>query len=784
MNKIKLFGLLMFVAVVQSIWAMSDYKVQDGKLIIGVPGGETNRFDSANWLATLTDNLVTDVLKEGDGGLVMDADISAYSGAIHITNGTWRVVDSKGLGQLQGGGAVYVTSGATLEGKSSEKSGIQFPGKTIYFEGRGKNGIGALVIDCSANQQAATWGSTMVMTGDAFINGLNDWHYYFNTVTLNMQGHTLTLNNYGLKPKQRGRLIVCRELTIQNPGTIELINKTGLQLYDRNTFNGSADNRLVVRDSAYIQGSEMRGYYKWTLDWQSAGTNNFGELNQYSNYPRNTWEGPVVLRRQMAINANPTAVLSGSVSGAGGLTVKASGSSAAELVLNCPTNSFLGGVTTTNVVVRAVSGAIPADGGTLQVVNADLPLDDVAPYALPTGVVSVATANVVSNGVGSWKRFVKTGDGRMDYKSRVGAEELSVEGGSFHLQGTGEDTWMAGVVEGIGYYSEREDAYSDMASRLVYRTSIQSYPQHLYTSYGHADRKSQTWCEIPSNRGGYLICYTGYLWNRKSTNVTWTFAGTLGAQSILVIDGTTVFHNVNTKICSHENVVLTPGAHSFYIANASKINDGGTSNSPTNMTWNKKGIMYDPRGRNSTNEADYSQLKNPTDGSLPILTWCKPGEVTVTPVPDKIFDRAVVISGGTATNVADYALFSKMSFASGTTVDFSGLAYGIDGLGGIPTVLHSDGLSVSEKWTVDVADILAGRKLSGVPLAFGDDAELVITQSVRPRNGSWVIAESTEDIVGNLAIKDELLLREWRVTVSGRQVILSRQGPGMVLIVR
>ena len=253
-------------------------------------------------------------------------------------------------------------------------------------------------------------------------------------------------------------------------------------------------------------------------------------------------------------------------------------------------------------------------------------------------------------------------------------------------------------------------------------------------------------------------------------------------QSIVVIDGNRVFVNSNTKICSRANVVLTPGAHPFYIANAAQINDGGRTKSPTNMVWTNAGIRYDPQGRFSLNESDYMELKNPTDGSLPILTWCKPGETVATPVADKILDRAVVVSGGTATNVADYAFFSKMSFASGTAVDFNGNAHSLDELRGIPSVSNADRLKVGNKWTVDVADVLADRRLLVAALEFGPDAELAITQSVRPGNGSWVIAESSEDIAGSLTVKDETLAREWDVRIVGRQVVLTRQR-GVVLIV-
>ena len=90
-------------------WATADYYAIDGStLTITVPQNITENFDTS-FLANVTGNAVTDIVKEGDGTLVMNSNISAYAGTIHVNHGVWVLVDANSLGSLTGGGVFVAT---------------------------------------------------------------------------------------------------------------------------------------------------------------------------------------------------------------------------------------------------------------------------------------------------------------------------------------------------------------------------------------------------------------------------------------------------------------------------------------------------------------------------------------------------------------------------------------------------------------------------------------------------------------------------------------------------
>ncbi|HPS07520.1 MAG TPA: autotransporter-associated beta strand repeat-containing protein [Kiritimatiellia bacterium] len=101
--------------------------------------------------------------------------------------------------------------------------------------------------------------------------------------------------------------------------------------------------------------------------------------------------------------------------------------------------------------------------------------------------------------------------------------------------------------------------------------------------------------------------YSGYLWNRGTTNVAWTFRGTFDDNVRLVIDGDQQINAGQTEV--RKNVTLKPGPHAIEI----RFGDGTGNVGPSSGLG---GLTYDPLGRNSGNAADYLLLTDPGDGSL------------------------------------------------------------------------------------------------------------------------------------------------------------------------
>ena len=200
----------------------SSYEIVDGVLKITVPEGKTNDVASTE-LSPLLDNTVKSVEKYGRGSIVMNMDLTAYTGDIHIKEGTWRVVDSKGLGKLSGTskadnvGKVYVSDGATLEAKCAEVP--KYQGKQIHVSGYGVDGNGALLVSGDIESYGgATWGSNLILEGDTYANSITKRKHIGITIKpiIPTEDGSLSTDTISLFQEERGiiHLLFSPELTI------------------------------------------------------------------------------------------------------------------------------------------------------------------------------------------------------------------------------------------------------------------------------------------------------------------------------------------------------------------------------------------------------------------------------------------------------------------------------------------------------------------------------------------------------------------------------------------
>jgi len=138
---------------------------------------------------------------------------------------------------------------------------------------------------------------------------------------------------------------------------------------------------------------------------------------------------------------------------------------------------------------------------------------------------------------------------------------------------------------------------------------------------------------------------------------------------------------------------------------------------------------------------------------------------------------------------ADLPHFDEMRFAPGTTLDLNGNAYVASTLSGFPTVTSSaedasaaPSLTITNRFVVNAADIVAGKKLSlAMPLTFGANAGVTVTNlAALARGFSYVLAEVTGE--GN-AITAASGFRQRRELDSSKwDLMLSSDGKTLLLV--
>jgi autotransporter-associated beta strand protein len=168
------------------------------------------------------------------------------------------------------------------------------------------------------------------------------------------------------------------------------------------------------------------------------------------------------------------------------------------------------------------------------------------------------------------------------------------------------------------------------------------------------------------NQSTYI--YTGYIWNRAQTNVTWTFFEHFDDTVWLRIGDTTVLSDTGAGTVTMNQITLAPGSHPFEIrfgqatgavgsSNTSAWPNNNTANSVQEMSWGADWL-----GRYTTVKGNYEIPIDPGDGSLFTLT--ADGETVYT-------DNTVHVLEGTL-KVGPDADFSgaALETADGATFDF------------------------------------------------------------------------------------------------------------------
>ena len=776
----------------------SPYEIEGTVLKITVPEGVTNEVEVSE-LVCANDNTVTEIRKLGRGGFLMNdkTAIPNYAGDIYVDQGTWIVASSNALGKLdvnnkgENTGKVYVADGASIDLASNDRY-LNNKGKKITIKGHGVSGNGALTISVNAaNYYNQTLGNNLVLTGDSSIWMPNNFNLYLLDSNIDLAGYKLTVKGDGASS---GNIVVGNEATVKS-GTLEFVNKGGVVLQASTAFDD--DCNLVFKDESKL-AVKMSGRYDAPIIWDSTGVVRSDAVGKGDII--NTWHGPVRLDKTMkvGISKNGTFSLAGKVEGAGGLDMYWAAETKPEIPTNVVTlanagSTFEGGVSVRDLIVNVnENGAVPAEGGVFALTNSIANFDTPKNYALPDGVIHVDgdVERSVSGGLGKWKTIVKTGTGTVNYDSSIGAEMLELREGVLKVS---QQTVFAGLIEGVEYFTDMIDEQGNVVKagvnisssnaandEIVYTNEVVMSPYLM-----NAEMKSYWTTHRPvwdteKTIKAHCTTYSGYIWNRSSENVNWTFACNVANLVVFHFDGQKMFSHTggSDKEIAKVTINVAPGAHSFRIGNHSKYytkngvpedkTEGGMSGKST--PWKGMGFRWDPLGRDTTDPANFVILEDPGDGSL--FTWAIPGEDVFYPGTEDLIEPAK---------------FDLVKFTGGT-LHLNGVTNTVSEVEGLPNMAGTGKLIIENKWTIDAADLADKAKSDGLSLAFGEDVELVINKNraVKSSNGTyeWTVFESEDDISGSISVKDSEMAKRWRVKISGKTVKLKYYPAGIVIIVR
>ena len=728
-------------------------------------------------VADLTGNVYDDIVVAGNGRILFDTDISAYTGTIHVSSGAQAVVKAlNGLGAISG--KVYVADGGALisDARGFTANTFTMQKSEIHLSGSGPDGVGALVGRADASQRGTgIWGGNVkfVLDGDALIatrvsNGsVIDFPKQSPSATvvnLDMHGHTLTL-------APRGCYLPVR-MVVGNPGHIVVSNST-LSINNIVRLNGSSANTFTFKDGGTASFFNMNeeNQAPWTLVFDSSQA--LGAEQKDSR-----WDGPVSLLRDMTIRAkatssngtyfNPALHLYGPIDGAHKFSFMAERPDLQEghLYLYSDSSTFSGGMfmgAKTYLHVMS-NGAVPSAGGTLALSNAVLDVQADS-CVLPSvdcfcsGACTFPYRQTLPGRIAG--TFTKRGGGALEYGFPSSMGGIDLKAGTLKVANV-PTAWYAGVYEGntniakwwasgdtttaVAFFDGRATITNEVQFSVRWSTQSASFPSNGACTY-------DGWLYCPANEAG-----------------TWRFATFIKTTGILYIDGVGVTTRQTTDELHFGNASMTEGWHHFIFrigrnslntgpnTNVAKVFEGSANiteqvDSDVRAAWAASGLGLavckdsEKALAKTTNVVDFSAFPvDPGDGS--VLRLVEPGSAAEAALEAEFLAHRMVGSLVAATN---------------TVLDLCGAPLFVGCVTGFPTVVHTDipawlagstpNLTVTNSWTASAEGIAAGAAftVTGGALTFAEGTTLRVPDSRAlpdTHGGSIAVATATGGIAG------------------------------------
>lgn len=788
----------------------------DGKVLTVTVGmGAEDTFDATTLLGNVSS--VTNFVKAGFGLLDFpeSVDLSSYSGAVRIEQGTYRISCSNQVGDVSSGngGVVRICAGGALELRPiGTKNMIRFPKKTFCLNGAGPTGEGCVIYNprSGIDQEGPSLGNVIEIESDALVSVTNQQHVYWNVnpMTVNLHGHRLRVRGVSNK------LVAFGYPVVKDPqgGEIVLERAEMKMMNCADTSRGfCGEGTVVVSNTAIFHLCDLHAAgFPWSLR-MDAGTPTVQATSQRmvanavnTNY--NVISGSTELNAaQVNVylakgNVNVSALtFAGPIHGKSAINVRNVNAVDAKLHLVSPDNDFSGLLSLNGVQLCLWNnGALPMSGAGVFASNSVLRCSDAVGFWQLPGA-EFAGSGRVDRAFGRWNgKVVKSGAGELVYDALFDGDELEVKGGAVRMTSAVGRARYAGLMEGVRYFVNGNSIYpggpsyaaAGNAAQAAYNLNMVNTNDHVsgmlalysrpYVSVSGDNFWDYTLKRDPPYEGtdaASYVTYAGWIWNDGSEAETWTFAGSVGTWCSLMINGKAVFEKggwSNVEI-GRGTAVLQPGANRIlYKVYAPSSGTGPRyAASLENAVWAPNmGLAY--RRCEDTAEkidvANYSKLIDPGDGSL--LTYRRPED-----------DDCPIPGTGTVLPAGSGGVFTTVSCAAGTVLDFAGGSYRFTDLKGIPQVEDADELTIDGTWTIDVADIVSGAKLAAGKISFGPSAAIRIVNpgSVRGARGQYVLTQG--EVVGlpELVVEDK---RAWKVSKTDDGIVLTCIPNGMILLFR
>ena len=617
-------------------------------------------------------------------------------------NGYFQVGrDLTGVGILRQSGGIF-EQGTVYGGQL----GISRGGTGVVYVAGGSfaSSVGLNVGEASDNNLIRGYAEFTMAGGDAKINGnvlMADRTNMFATVNLN--GGTLAAHQFtkGIRSGSlafvnfNGGTFCARAAgNLFNTGTSapDTVNVyANGATFDTTNFDCAIASGLLApagQGVASISVTPRGGYIgppMVTITGTGTGATAIAQFDSTSGYVN----GITVTCPGTGYTGTPTVTLSGggtniqtAVTGvtlaanvSGGLTKLGS----ASLTLNA-TNTYAGATTVSNGILRlGVAKALPT-GTDVNVMGGTL---DMGGFNLTNGNVKASGGSIINGSLTSGS-FAKSGNGTLSLATPLSSSTpITLGGGTLRLVAT-----QPGLYEGV--FTNNFNTVDPNPN-----TNVRLTTRAANGSWGASGASGGIWLDNET----YI--YSGYIWNRASTNANWSFAENFDDSVLLKIDGNTVLNNGTWNVPSIGTYNLTPGAHAFELRLGQGSGGVGAA-TPISTWWNTYafGFGYDPLGRNDTNILNYSVMTDPGDGSLFTLT----------------------AAGAGATNLINLA--NSIELAAGSVLDLAGFYQSFVNLRGTGTVSNGTlavtgtiapgGTNVIGTLTVAASTALTGTLLADV----------------------------------------------------------------------
>ena len=702
----------------------SEYEIE-------VPAGTTHTITTEE-VAAMTGK---DLVKTGGGVLECTSAMASFTGDIFVKDGILRNSSRDSFGTSSG--AIFVADGASLHNtvSSGNNSGYYSlgDGKAVYTEGSGYCGFGAI----TNSAQAETFVDRWYLTGPTFY--ASEWRADIRYGQMHAFRNKLTVKTYTNR-------VFAFVATASYPCDIDVLaGWLNIQDCSSGSIAGSTNDIITIPSGGR--------YYLWRNRVKMLQTMRFADgasfeaamddcyvpgVTSFTNHHAGAFELAGNLTYK-AGNAN-SFIVSGPVSGPGGITLDAQSTS--WLQLENSNNSFKGGVCLPagkgNLALKG-NGSMPADaplkafGGTqTRLYPADgwlvLPSDgkswpsvDASARSFDLGIAELTDDAVVdaesflSVATNAHLRslLVKngTGAGAAVLKGAVAVADTTVDAdATLRL--------VPGALGGLNWWFTSYEL--NRAGNMTSTTpSAEAYAMGIDPSgCTYAYRK---WFETSGAEGAsthnqsYL--YKGYIRipGEKGTKVTFNLITSIARHVSVWIDGklvawtadnqsyvnvpedTSTFNYTGwSRLSTYKRQEMEAGWKSIEILMHNSWNRTAGAQGNTDKGWTENfGIGIDWLGRCETNAEYYVKLQDPGDGSFLRPYREPPADVVSAPV-----------------------LVGSIAGRPGATVDLGGTVQSPAEIGGVPAVSNGT-LNVGSRWTLDCGDIAANA-----PMTVGADGVL------------------------------------------------------------